>query len=228
MATQLSTKDKIKDTIVVFASGVAIFFGGLSLVMISSYLRQLTLVSDAIKTTPGLAETYREPLIAFWSCLIICGLFVILGAVNIAYVIRYLRNSNPKNVLGFVATFGALAMTVTLMVGYVVTHFNSGVSYVPVFIETSALSGTAIFVYYVVLFVVALAAQIANIIVMFIWEDPSADKFVDITQTTPGAIMLDKESLKHEKKTPPMLNADPNAPVRMGGGHSSVKPGEKD
>ena len=217
MATQATMKDKFKDIVVIFASGVAIFFSGMSLVSLSAFIRQITLINSAIKSTPGLAEIQQEPLVAAWSCLAVSVLFVVMGILNMMYLLRYMRDNEPKSLVGGLATFGALVMTIVLMVGYVMVHNGAKVVYVPVFMETSAMSGTAMFIYYISLFLVALAAQIVNIIIMFTWKDQDSETIVDITQTTPGAIMLDKEALKREKKTARMLNADPKAPMAVGG-----------
>ena len=211
----LTSKEKIKDFVVITSAASAIVMGGLSLIGIAIYIRMIIILNDSIGGLAGYSDATGKMLIAYWCCLIQCFLFFAVGVFNIFYIQRYLRDQLPKMFIGYIANFGAMVMTLLLMVGYIIecNVYSTDVSFVPVLVSaTSSLLG-----FYFTLFVLSLAAQIASTVLMFKWEDPAACKVINITQTTPGAIMLEQAALNAKKAAPPVLNADPNAPMQPAG-----------
>ena len=210
-----STKDIIKDFVVIISSAASIIVGGFSLVAIASYIRMISITYESIGGYGGFSETMGRMLGGYWSCLIFCIIFTIIGVFNIIYIRRWLRDLLPKNYVGYTANIGAVLVSGLLLAGLIISSniYNSNAVYIPVFVSTTS----GLFVFHFILLSIGIVAQIASTILMFKWEDPASCKVIDITQTTPGAIMLSGAALKAERETPPVLNADPNAPMQPAG-----------
>ncbi len=210
-----SVKETVKDFVVIISSAASIIVGGFSLVGIASYIRMLSITYDSMSSFGGFSESTSKMLGGYWSCLIFCFVFTIIAAFNIVYIRRYLRDLPPKNYIGYTANIGAVIVSGFLIAGLIISSniYNSGAMYIPVFVSTAS----GLFAFHFILVSIGIIAQIASTILMFKWEDPAAYKVIDITQTTPGAIMLSEAELKTKREAPPVLNADPNAPMQPAG-----------
>ena len=215
-----STKRTVKDYVAILASAATIIMSGMALVSIAGYFRMIGSINESMAGVGGFSDSITQMMIGYWCCLVESFLFVGVGVCSVIYIQRYLRDQPPKVAVGYVANFGALVMSGTLLGGLIVASnvYSSSVMYVPVYVSASA----GLLGFYVALIAIAFSLQVASTVLMYKWEDPAACKVINIMQTTPGAIMLEQSALNTKREAPPILNANPTAPTPTAGRNVGV------